>query len=75
MSAIMDALLTKVRQAISSKAISVKCLADECGVSREYIYKMLRGDSHPTVPVAEKMAAAVGMQFTLKAAARKKISA
>lgn len=75
MSDIMEALLSKVRQAINAKSVSVKELADTCGVSREYIYKILREDSHPTVPVAEKLASAVGLQFTLKKASRHKISA
>lgn len=75
MSDTMETLLSTVRQSIKSKSVSVKQLADACGVSREYIYKILREDSHPTVPIAEKMASAVGMQLTLKKASRKKISA
>lgn len=75
MSDIMEALLSKVRQSLEAKAVTVKQLADACGVSREYIYKILREDSHPTVPVAEKLAAAVGLQITVKKRGRQKISA
>lgn len=75
MSDIMEALLQQVRHSIDCKKVSVKQLADACGVSREYIYKILREDSHPTVPVAEKMASAIGLQFTLKKSKRQKISA
>ena len=75
MSGIMESLLSKVRADLDSKVVTIKYLADACGVSREYIYKILREDSHPTVPVAEKLAAAVGLQITVKNASRKKLSA
>ena len=75
MSDIMESLLSKVRSELQSKTVTVAEVANACGVSREYIYKILREDSHPTVPVAEKLAAAVGLQITVRNATRKKISA
>jgi transcriptional regulator with XRE-family HTH domain len=70
---IMDALLLQMRSKLDSGEVTTTDLALACDVSRQYIYKILRGESHPTVPVAEKLAAAIGLEITLKKATRKKI--
>ena len=71
----MEALLVIVRRELDAGHVSVAELADACDVSREYIYKLLRGDSQPTVPKAEKLAAAVGAEITVKTRSRRKITA
>jgi DNA-binding phage protein len=72
---VMEQLLETIRTAIASKAISVSFLARECGVSREYVYRLLAGDSCPTMTVAEKLASAVGMEITLRKAVEQKKTA
>lgn len=71
----MDTLMAIVRHELESGSVTVAELASACEVSREYIYKLLRGDSQPTVPKAEKLARAVGAEITVKQARRKKIPA
>ena len=62
----MKTLLDLVRRNSEEGRTTVAVLADACDCSREYIYKMLREDSHPTVPMAEKLARAVGAEITVK---------
>lgn len=69
----MKSLLNIVRKKINSGAVSVTEIARECGCSREYVYKLLREDSQPTIGIAEKLAAAVGAEITVKMKKRKKI--
>ena len=70
----MKALLDIVRAKLSAKAISIAELAVACNCSRAYIYKMLRQDSQPTVPMAERLAAAVDAEITVKRRRPKKNS-
>lgn len=71
----MESLLSIVQNELNAGRVTVAELATACGVSREYIYKLLRGDSQPTVPKAEKLAAAVGAEITVKTKRRKKKTA
>lgn len=72
---VMSQLLDIVRRSVESKAVSITELASACNCSREHIYKLLRGESQPTIPLAEKLAAAVGAEISVKMKHRKKISA
>lgn len=71
----MKNLLDIVRQKLDLGVVNISQLASSCGCSREYIYKLLRGDSQPTITIAEKLANAVGAEITVKMKTRKKISA
>ena len=71
----MNELLQHVRQAIAAKSVTVTFLAASCGISRQHLHAILGGQSHPTMPVAEKLADALGLQFTVrKARPRKKLA-
>lgn len=72
---IMNELLILVRQHIDDGSITIADLARQCDCSREYVYKLLRGGSCPTVAVAEKLAKAVDAEFVLKNRSKRKISA
>jgi DNA-binding phage protein len=71
----MEALLAIVRKKIADGTVTVSELAVSCGVTKAYIYKLLREKSHPTVPVAERMANAVGAELLVKTRSKKKLSA
>lgn len=71
----MKDLLIIVRDQLDLGLVTISELASSCDCSREYIYKLLRGDSQPTITIAEKLANAVDAEITVKMKKRKKMSA
>ena len=71
----MNELLQHVRQAIAAKTVTVTSLAAACGISRQHLHAIMAEQSQPTMPVAEKLADALGLQFTVrKVRTRKKVA-
>jgi DNA-binding phage protein len=61
----MNELINLVRQRIDSKSVTITCLAAQVGISRAHIYKLLAGESEPTLPLAERLATALGADLSL----------
>jgi transcriptional regulator with XRE-family HTH domain len=71
----MEKLINILKDALSSKRITVAELSRECGCSRQHIYQILNGEQHPTLHLAEKILAALGAEITVKIKKGQKISA
>jgi len=54
-----DAFRANVRHYMELQDISQRQLADLAGLSPEWLCKMLRGHSNPTLPVCERIAKAL----------------
>jgi transcriptional regulator with XRE-family HTH domain len=54
----------KLKRIRTSKGLSQYALAQEAGVSREYIRKLETGESDPTVGMLQRLAKALGVPVT-----------
>ena len=68
----MNELLKHARRAIATKTVTVTSLAASCGISRQHLHAILAGKSHATMPVAEKLANALGLRFAVRKARKAK---
>lgn len=58
---VVEDFIRKVRAALKSKGMQVKELAEESGVSREYIQRLLAGRQNPSLEIAAKIAKPLGL--------------
>lgn len=74
---IMNDLITLLKTAVDNGTTTIAEISQKSECSRQYVYNVLNRKSDPTLHVAEKMAAAVGVSFVLssKNKAKRKISA
>lgn len=57
----MEDFIRKVKAALKHKDMEIKELAEESGVSREYIHRLLARKQNPSLAVAEKLAKPLGL--------------
>ena len=58
-----EAFRLNVRRYVKLNGITYGELAERASLSREWLSKMLAGKSNPTLPVCERIAAALGMSL------------
>lgn len=61
----MDKLIKAIQFAIADRELNMSEAARIAGVSRAYLYRVLSGESVPSVEVAEQIADAFGLKFTV----------
>lgn len=60
--------IRQVKAALKRKDMEVKELAEESGVSREYIHRVLAGRQSPSLEIAERIARPLGLSVQTIAA-------
>lgn len=68
----MKKVIDEARKSITEQRITVTGLAEKCGCTRQHIYQILSGVQHPSAPLMEKIANALGLEITVKKASKKK---
>lgn len=58
---IVDDFIRKVKAALKRTGMEVTELAEQSGVSREYIHRLLAGRQNPSLEIAEKIAKPLGL--------------
>ncbi|HLU57115.1 MAG TPA: helix-turn-helix domain-containing protein [Pseudonocardia sp.] len=59
-----ESLATALREARTSRGLSISALAERAGVSRAMITKVERGEAQPTAVLLARLAAALGMTLS-----------
>lgn len=57
----LDDFVAKVRERLAKKNMSLYSLADEAGVGRPYLHRVLAGDQTPTIEWMEKVGKVLGI--------------
>lgn len=70
----MDKLISAIRKSIDRGDVTITELATAAGCSRQHIYGILGGGHQLSLPLAEKLAKAVGFELVCRPH-RKKVSA
>jgi len=63
----LDTIGHSLRQARRARGIAAKDLAEEVGVTLQYIYQLEKGLYTPSIPLLLKLADALAVRFTLTA--------
>jgi transcriptional regulator with XRE-family HTH domain len=58
---IVEDFIQQVKTALNRTGMEVKTLADKSGVSRGYIHRLLAGEQNPSLEIAERIAAPLGL--------------
>ncbi len=61
----VDEFVNMLRAALTRQDMSIAQLAEKSKVTRQYAYRVLSGASVPSIEVAERMAAALGLEFRI----------
>lgn len=56
----------ELREAITKGRITVTRLAEETGLSRMQIYRLMRGENQPSLETAEAIADQIGVTISIK---------
>lgn len=59
----MDDFVNKVRERLAKKGMSLYTLADQAGVGRPYLHRVLAGDQTPTIEWMEKVGKVLGISI------------
>lgn len=59
----VEDFIRQVKAALKRRDMEVKELAEESGVSREYIHRLLAGRQNPSLEVAAKIAKPLGLSL------------
>lgn len=59
----MQLFRDRVRRILEARHITIKDLADTAGTNRPYLSKVLSGRHDPTIPFAEEVAKALGVNL------------
>lgn len=65
---VVDDFIRQVKAALKRNGMEIKELAEESGVSREYIHRLLAGRQNPSLEVAGKIARPLGLSVQTVAA-------
>jgi len=60
---IVQEFIYAVRDKIDSEGMSMVELSHRSGVARPYLYRVLSSEQTPSLEIAEKIAAALGLEF------------
>lgn len=73
----MNDLITLLETAVKNGTTTIAEISQKSDCSRQYVYNVINRKSDPTLHIAEKLAAAVGVSFVLsnKNKGKRKISA
>jgi transcriptional regulator with XRE-family HTH domain len=63
-----------VKQAMRAKGIRASKLADDMGITRAYVSKILKGETNITLETMDRFAKALGFKWTLKLSNKKEIN-
>jgi len=71
---VMDSLIEQLRKSVDRGEVTMSGLARTVGCTRQHLYGVINGTHQLSLPLAEKLAAAVGCEVRIHKT-RKKISA
>ena len=61
----MDDFLAAVESERKSQGVSIRKLAHECGISRQYYHRLLLGEHAPTLQWCRRVASVLGLEITV----------
>ena len=69
---VMENLLLYLKESVQRGDVTMSGLARNVGCSRQHLYGVINGDHQMSLSLAEKIAAQIGCEFTLKKKPRKR---
>lgn len=67
----MESLIKLIENELAKKRTTVEEFAERVGITRQYLNKILRGKSAPTLPVAARLAEICGSRLEIKRPGKK----
>lgn len=67
----MDSLIKIIEDELAKKRTTVSAFARAVGISRQYLYQILRKESEPTLPLAARLAELCGGKLEIRRQGKK----